>query len=80
MKSPTVDVRATVVSGTSDEGNTVVWGTSIDEDGTVVWGTTRTCDPNDPPTEECDNVVWGTELAEDDEDNVVWGTWSPIRR
>jgi len=46
------------VYGTSDEGDTVVWGTS-DED-TVVWGTS-----------DEDTVVWGTN---DGEDTVVWGT------
>jgi serine protease AprX len=46
------------VYGTSDEGDTVVWGTT-DED-TVVWGTT-----------DEDTVVWGTG---DGEDTVVWGT------
>ena len=65
--SPDVTWGAT----TTDEGDTIVWGTlcgdkgcdntvwgSTDED-TIVWGTT---------TE--DNIVWGTS----DEDNIVWGT------
>ena len=47
------------VYGTSDEGDTVVWGTS-DED-TVVWGTS-----------DEDTVVWGTSCSDPDCEPVIW--------
>jgi len=47
------------VYGTSDEGDTVVWGTS-DED-TVVWGTS-----------DEDTVVWGTSCSDPDCEPVLW--------
>jgi hypothetical protein len=50
----------TVVWGTGEDGDTVVWGTGEDGD-TVVWGTTS----------DGDTVVWGTVS---DGDTVVWGT------
>jgi serine protease AprX len=48
------------VYGTSDEGDTVVWGTS-DED-TVVWGT----------SDSEDTVVWGTSCDDPDCEPVIW--------
>src|SRR3954465_11196 len=47
------------VYGASDEGDTVVWGTS-DED-TVVWGTS-----------DEDTVVWGTSCSDPDCEPVIW--------
>jgi serine protease AprX len=60
-------------SSTTDEGDTIVWGTTCADkacdsavwnnsagEDTVVWGTSN----------EEDNIVWGTS----EEDNIVWGT------
>ncbi len=59
--STTTDEGVTVVWGTTcpttEECDTVVWGTSDASGGTVVWGT---------GTDQDGTVVWGT--------NVVWGT------
>jgi hypothetical protein len=57
----------------------VVWGTACGGNDCVgvVWG--ANCDPNqesDTASEECDNVVWGTNHG-DEADNVVWGTKTP---
>jgi len=48
-------------SGTSSDGDTVVWGTSGDGD-TVVWGT----------SDDGDTVVWGTSCSDSSCDPVVW--------
>ena len=64
------DEGDTVVWGTSDEDDTVVWGTATDQDGTVVWGTS--CDPSGS-NDECANVVWGTTCGGDDCAHVIWG-------
>ncbi len=45
--------------GSSDCGDTIVWGTAADGDN-IVWGTA-----------DGDNIVWGTAA---DGDNIVWGT------
>jgi hypothetical protein len=50
-----------VVAGTSDDEDTVVWGT-FDED-TVVWGTT-----------DEDTVVWGTSCTDFDCEPIIWKT------
>jgi serine protease AprX len=48
-------------SGTSSDGDTVVWGTSGDGD-TVVWGTSN----------DGDTVVWGTSCSDSSCEPVVW--------
>jgi serine protease AprX len=67
-------------------GANVIWGSSTTDEGdTIVWGTTcgeKECDNtvwNNSPDE--DTVVWGTSSEEDtvvwgtsDETNIVWGT------
>jgi serine protease AprX len=57
----TTDEGDTVVWGTGDEGDTVVWGTG-DEGDTVVWGT----------TDEGDTVVWGTSCTDPSCEPVIW--------
>ena len=54
---------AGVTSTSTQEGDTVVWGTWTGEGDTVVWGTW---------SGEGDTVVWGTSSQEGD--TVVWGT------
>lgn len=57
----TTDQGDTVVWGTGDAEDTVVWGTGDDED-TVVWGT----------TDEGDTVVWGTSCTDPSCEPVIW--------
>ena len=57
----TTDEGDTVVWGTGDAEDTVVWGTGDDED-TVVWGT----------TDEGDTVVWGTSCTDPSCEPVIW--------
>jgi serine protease AprX len=70
--------------GSSDTGDTVVWGNSEGGDDTVVWGNndedTVVWGNSDGDTvvwgnEDDDTVVWGNEL--DDDDTVVWGNSLP---
>ncbi len=65
----------TVVWGTTcpttEECDTVVWGTSDDSGGTVVWGTAS--DP-DGTVVWGTNVVWGTACGGGDCAGVIWGT------
>jgi serine protease AprX len=53
----------TLVSGSTADGDTVVWGTGTADGDTVVWGTTS----------DGDTVVWGTSCADPSCAPVVWG-------
>jgi serine protease AprX len=66
----TPDQDRTIVRSTN-----VVWGTLCggNDCGGVTWGAACDPSPDSTTTDECDNVVWGTD-AVDEEDNVVWGT------
>ena len=73
----TTDQGDTVIWGTADEGDNVVWGTIASQAGVVwatnvVWGTA--CGGSD-----CAGVIWGASCDEhstgsEECDNVVWGT------
>jgi serine protease AprX len=77
-------------SATTDEGDTVVWGTACDDkacddtiwsnstdEDTVVWGTSEEDNIVWGTTcggADCTSVVWGTNCATEECANIVWGT------
>jgi serine protease AprX len=74
----TTDQGDTVIWGTADEGDNVVWGTIVEQDGRVAWATNvvwgTACGGSD-----CAGVIWGANCDQqstgsEECDNVVWGT------
>jgi serine protease AprX len=59
-------------AATTDEGDTIVWGTVCTDRGcdNTVWGSSTEEDTIVWGTSTEDNIVWGTTT----EDNIVWGT------
>jgi serine protease AprX len=67
-----------IVWGTFDrEGDNIVWGTMRELDN-IVWGTAQESDNIVWGTEcanaNCEDMVWGSSIAEGELDNIVWGT------
>ena len=56
-----------IVWGTIREADNIVWGTLALESDNIVWGTR--CDAAD-----CEEMVWGSSVAQGELDNIVWGT------
>jgi hypothetical protein len=70
-KAPSTLSNSPNVSGTADQGDSIVWGTS-DSGDSIVWGTSDTGDSIVWGTsDEADSIVWGTA---DNGDSIVWGT------